>query len=220
MAWWERWFEQRLNRLGSSLWMRKVVVVMMDISVGDWNVGGGGWVPMFCLWVILKMVMVPNLNVILFMRHAAAKCSSVQVAAPGAAAGCISAQRLFLSVLSTASSSATTISANVNSIPILSGTNFKDWKENILIVLGCMDLDLALRVEEPTPLTEESSPDEKRHFERWDRSNRMSLMIIKISISEAFRGVVSEGITNAKDFLVEIEKCFVKNDKVETSMLL
>lgn len=50
MAWWERWFEQRLNRLGSSLWMRKVVVVMMDISVGDWNVGGGGWVPMFCLW--------------------------------------------------------------------------------------------------------------------------------------------------------------------------
>ncbi|XP_022873247.1 uncharacterized protein LOC111392201 [Olea europaea var. sylvestris] len=119
-----------------------------------------------------------------------------------------------------ASSSATTISANVNSIPILNGTNFKDWKENILIVLGCMDLDLALRVEEPTPLTEESSPDERRNFERWDRLNRMSLMIIKRGIPEAFRGAVSEGITYAKEFLAEIEKRFVKNDKAETSTLL
>ncbi|XP_022867618.1 uncharacterized protein LOC111387300, partial [Olea europaea var. sylvestris] len=118
------------------------------------------------------------------------------------------------------SSSATTISANVNSIPILNGTNFKDWKENILIVLGCLDLDLALRVEEPTPLTEESSPDEKRDFERWARSNRMSQMIIKHGIPEAFRDAVSEGITNAKEFLVEIEKRFVKNDKAETSTLL
>ncbi|XP_022880462.1 uncharacterized protein LOC111397696 [Olea europaea var. sylvestris] len=83
-----------------------------------------------------------------------------------------------------------------------------------------MDLDLALRVEEPTPLTEESSPDEKRNFERWARSNRMSLMIIKRGIPEAFRGAVSEGITNAKEFLVEIEKRFVKNDKAETSTLL
>ena len=36
------------------------------------------------------------------------------------------------------------ISANANNIPILNGANFKDWKENMLIVL-CMDLDLALR---------------------------------------------------------------------------
>ena len=39
------------------------------------------------------------------------------------------------------------ISANLNSIPILNGTNFKNWKENVLIVIGCMDLDLALRIE-------------------------------------------------------------------------
>ncbi|XP_022862761.1 uncharacterized protein LOC111382947 [Olea europaea var. sylvestris] len=131
----------------------------------------------------------------------------------------ITVQRLDINVV-LASSSATTISANVNSIPILNGTNFKNWKENILIVLGCMDLDLALRVEEPTPLTEESSPDERRNFERRDRSNRMSLMIIKHGIPEAFRGAVSEGITNAKEFLVEIEKRFVKNDKAEISTLL
>ena len=32
--------------------------------------------------------------------------------------------------------------AQVNSIPILNGTNFKVWKEAVEIVLGCMDLDL------------------------------------------------------------------------------
>ena len=121
-------------------------------------------------------------------------------------------------VLFTASVS--TISANINSIPVLNGTNFKDWKENIEIVLGCMDLDLALRIEQPASLTDASSPDDKRNFEKWDRSNRMSLMIIKRGIPEAFRGAVSDKITKAKEFLTEIEKRFVKNDKAETSTLL
>lgn len=48
----------------------------------------------------------------------------------------------------------------------------------------------------------------------------MSLMIIKCGIPEAFRDAVSEEVTNTKDFLAEIEKCFVKNDKAETSTLL
>ncbi|KAI9182811.1 hypothetical protein LWI28_029111 [Acer negundo] len=112
------------------------------------------------------------------------------------------------------------ISANINSIPMLNGTNFKDWKENIEIVLGCMDLDLALRSEQPASFTDASSPDDMKNFEKWDRSNRMSLMIIKYSIPEAFRGAVSEEITKAKEFLAEIEKCFAKNDKAETSALL
>ncbi|RDX99274.1 hypothetical protein CR513_17691, partial [Mucuna pruriens] len=34
---------------------------------------------------------------------------------------------------------------------MLNETNFKVWKEAVEIVLGCMDLDLALRVEEPIP---------------------------------------------------------------------
>ena len=112
------------------------------------------------------------------------------------------------------------ISANINSILMLNGTNFKDLKENILIILSCMDLDLALRIEQPISLTDVSSPDDRKNFEKWDRSNRMSLMIIKHGILEAFRGAVFEKITKAKEFLAEIEKRFVKNDKAETSMLL
>ncbi|KAI6668705.1 hypothetical protein NL676_007239 [Syzygium grande] len=37
----------------------------------------------------------------------------------------------------------TNITASINSIPMLNGTNFKSWQENLLIVLGVMDLDLA-----------------------------------------------------------------------------
>jgi len=48
----------------------------------------------------------------------------------------------------------------------------------------------------------------------------MSLMIIKRGIPEAFRGIVYDKITLAKDFLTEIEKHFTKNDKAETSTLL
>ena len=51
------------------------------------------------------------------------------------------------------------IPANVNYVPILNGANFKDWKENIKIILGCMDLDLALRIEQPPTPTAESTPE-------------------------------------------------------------
>ncbi|GMI94703.1 hypothetical protein like AT5G53670 [Hibiscus trionum] len=97
---------------------------------------------------------------------------------------------------------------------MLNGTNFKEWKRHVLIVLGCMDIDLALRQEQPAPLTADSTPDAKKDFERWDRSNRMSLMIMKHSILEAFRGTESEEITQAKSFLDELEQRFAKNDNV------
>ena len=64
-----------------------------------------------------------------------------------------------------------------------------------------MDLDLTLREDQPASLTENSTHDDMRLYEKWDRSNRMSLMIIKHGIPEAFRGAVSEEITKAKDFL-------------------
>ena len=79
-------------------------------------------------------------------------------------------------------SSASNINASIHSIPMLNITKFKTWHENLQIVLGVMDLDLALRVSSPAPLTDESSFDEKRDIERWENSNRMCLMIIKKAI--------------------------------------
>ncbi len=115
---------------------------------------------------------------------------------------------------------ATSVSANINNVPMLNGSNFKDWIDNIMIILGCMDLNYTLQVEQPASLTAESFLDDKKNFEKWERSNRVSLMIIKRNIPEAFRGTASKEITMASEYLAHIEQRFVKNEKAETSTLL
>ncbi|GAA0141589.1 hypothetical protein LIER_02704 [Lithospermum erythrorhizon] len=68
-----------------------------------------------------------------------------------------------------------------------------------------MDLDLPLRANRPTPLTAESSLDDKREFEKWERSNHMSLMSIKRSIPEALRDVEFGGRNIVNDITFEEE---------------
>ena len=89
-----------------------------------------------------------------------------------------------------------------------------------MIVLRFMDLDLALRVARPSDLAEQSSSAEKYEMERWDHLNRMSMMIMRRAILEAFRGTMSNKVTTTKEFLEEIEKRFAKNEKAEISTLL
>nr|XP_009785274.1 PREDICTED: uncharacterized protein LOC104233562 [Nicotiana sylvestris] len=43
-------------------------------------------------------------------------------------------------------------------ISMLSGDNYVEWKEKVLLTLGCSNLDLALRVDEPPIPTESSTP--------------------------------------------------------------
>ncbi|XP_028075239.1 uncharacterized protein LOC114277540 [Camellia sinensis] len=83
-----------------------------------------------------------------------------------------------------------------------------------------MDIDLALRMPKPNDLTEQSTPEEILYFEKWDRSNRLSLMIMKRGIPEVFRGAITEDVTVADEFFSDIQKRFVENDKAETRTLL
>ena len=39
-------------------------------------------------------------------------------------------------------------------IPELRGDNYKVWKERVLLHLGWMDIDYAIRKDEPNPITE------------------------------------------------------------------
>ena len=87
---------------------------------------------------------------------------------------------------------ASSISANVNNIPVLNDTNFKKWKEHVIIVLGYMDLDYTLRVDRPSDLTSANTAEQRSTMEKWERSNRMSLMIMKHSIPETIRGAILE----------------------------
>ncbi|VVB15847.1 unnamed protein product [Arabis nemorensis] len=93
---------------------------------------------------------------------------------------------------------------------MLNGSNFSEWKEHLLLVLALMDLDLSLTKERP------SSPKELR---RWDRSNRVSIMIMRIRIPQEFRGSVLEDVTTAKEFLNGLENFYAKNEKAERIML-
>ncbi|CAH8267188.1 unnamed protein product [Arabidopsis lyrata] len=88
----------------------------------------------------------------------------------------------------------------------------------IKIVLGCMDLDLALRMDKPTSPTDDSTPEYKAVPVKCERSNRIGLMIIKDTILETFRG--GEEMNDLKQFLAEMDLRFARSDKAEISMLL
>ena len=75
---------------------------------------------------------------------------------------------------------------------MLHDTNFKKWKEHVIIVLGYMDLDYALREDCPPDLTSANIVEQRSTMEKWEWSNRMSLMIMKHSIPEAIRGAIPE----------------------------
>ncbi|CAH9062678.1 unnamed protein product [Cuscuta europaea] len=111
-----------------------------------------------------------------------------------------------------------TLTSNCGIEP-LTGTNFASWRDNVRLTVGVMDLDLALRHDPPAPLTAESTQEHKRVHEQWERSNRMSLMIIKNSISVSIRGAIPDS-DNAKIYLDSVEEQFKGTSKAHASTLI
>lgn len=113
----------------------------------------------------------------------------------------------------------TAITGYLSGIEQLSGANFKKWKEQIGIVLGCMDLDYALREPTPTKPTSESTNEQKALYEKWERSNRMSLMIMKGSITPAIRGAIPDS-DNAMTYIKSVEEQFLGTSRSLSSTLM
>ncbi|KAL8138491.1 hypothetical protein V2J09_004492 [Rumex salicifolius] len=61
-------------------------------------------------------------------------------------------------------------------IPELRGDNYKVWKERVLLHLGWMDIDYAIRKDELPSITETSAPEAIALYEKRERSNRLSVM--------------------------------------------
>jgi hypothetical protein len=95
---------------------------------------------------------------------------------------------------------------------MLNGNNYSDWKENLFLTLGYLELDLALHENEPPALMEKSMPLEIAKHEGWERSNRLSLMFMKSHVSKGIRGSIPE-CTKAKAFLKAVEEQFVSSNK-------
>ena len=90
-------------------------------------------------------------------------------------------------------------------IPELRGDNYKVWKERVLLHLRWMDINYAIRKKELDPITETSTAKAVCLYDKWERSNRLSMMFIKTKISIGIRGYV-EQITKVKPLLKAIDE--------------
>ncbi|XP_019079651.1 uncharacterized protein LOC109123688 [Vitis vinifera] len=104
-------------------------------------------------------------------------------------------------------------------VPELRGDNFKIWKERILLQLGCMDIDYAIRKDEPHKITDTSTPEQILLYERWEKSNRLSVIYIKTKISAGIRGSIEQH-ENVRELLKAIDEQFVTSDKALASTLI
>ncbi|KAL8150856.1 hypothetical protein V2J09_020664 [Rumex salicifolius] len=104
-------------------------------------------------------------------------------------------------------------------IPELRGDNYKVWKERVLLHLGWMDINYAIRKEEPASITEASTPEAIALYEKWERSNRLSVMFIKTKISASIRGSVDQH-EKVKDLIKAIDEQFASSDKALASTLI
>jgi len=96
-------------------------------------------------------------------------------------------------------------------VPVFNGLNFPDWSEKIQFHLGVLDLDLAFQVEKPAAITDASSNEEKAHYKAWERSNKLSLMFMIMSITNNIKSALPK-IDNAKEFMK-----FVEEDSPQTA---
>lgn len=88
---------------------------------------------------------------------------------------------------------------------MLIGDNFADWEEQILLTLGSMELDLALCLDEPPIPTKGSSQVEKENYEQWERSNCLSLILIKSHTRKSIRGSIPNN-DKVKTYVKTIEE--------------
>ena len=82
-----------------------------------------------------------------------------------------------------------------------------------------MDIDYAIRKDEPPAVTEQSTPAEVALYERWERSNRLSVMFIKTKVTAGIRGSVDQH-ENVRDLLKAIDDQFVTSEKALASTLI
>ena len=128
--------------------------------------------------------------------------------------------------------SVSNVAGYINNIEPLNGTNFPTWKEKLLVVLGVLDFDYALREKKPvapaigTANFDQLQKEYDANKDKWEKSNRMALMIIKQSISVAIRGAIvdkkddGETLMTDSEFMTSIEENFKSSSKTYASTLI
>uniref|UniRef100_A0A803MWR6 UBN2_2 domain-containing protein n=1 Tax=Chenopodium quinoa TaxID=63459 RepID=A0A803MWR6_CHEQI len=83
-----------------------------------------------------------------------------------------------------------------------------------------MDIDYAIRKDEPPAITKTSTQDAISLYEKWERSNRLSVMFIKTKICASIRGSVDKHTNNVKEHIKAIDEQFATSDKALASTLI
>ncbi|XP_012841550.1 PREDICTED: uncharacterized protein LOC105961831 [Erythranthe guttata] len=106
----------------------------------------------------------------------------------------------------------TSMYSHASGIKTLSGSNFFEWYEQIQFTLGDMDLDLALLTEKPGEITDANSEKEVSLIEAWTKFNRLSLMLIRMTVANNIKTSLPE-VDNAMELLTAIKERFKSADK-------
>ncbi|XP_024171484.1 uncharacterized protein LOC112177427 [Rosa chinensis] len=108
---------------------------------------------------------------------------------------------------------------SINHIELLNRLNYNKWKSDIELNLAILDFDHVLREEPPTELAANESKEAKDKYGQWHRHNRMALICMKKSITDAVKG----GIPDSEYARVYFNSIAEKNkvsDKAETGNLM
>ncbi|KAL5856615.1 hypothetical protein ACOSQ3_004073 [Xanthoceras sorbifolium] len=82
-----------------------------------------------------------------------------------------------------------------------------------------MDIDYAIRKDKPLEITYTSSTADITFYEKWERSNLLSVMFIKTKIFDSIRGSVDQ-LDNVRDLLKDIDEQFVTSENALASTLI
>lgn len=104
-------------------------------------------------------------------------------------------------------------------IPELKGDNYKAWKEAVLLHLGCMDIDDAIRLDQPAVPELDAPAEIWDVWERWERSNRLCCNFIKSKLSAGIRGSVGQH-QDVKDLLNALDEQFASSEKAHAMTLI
>ena len=96
--------------------------------------------------------------------------------------------------------------SQATSVQTFNVLNFSEWREQVQFHLGVLDLDLALLTEKPAALTDTSSAEQRSFHKAWERSNRLSLMFMRMTVANNIKSTFSK-TKNAKDFMKFAEEC-------------
>ena len=101
---------------------------------------------------------------------------------------------------------------------MLNSLNFSKWSEQVNFHLGVLDLDLSLLEEKPI-ITIDNTKEKKSKLKAWERSNKLSLMFMQITIANNIKTTIPQ-TESAKKYLRFVDEHFCSADKSLTGTLM